>query len=120
MATATHLITIDGITNSIILSDVYEDNGSNIGSTIGIEKVNANSSVPDKTRPIDIASALKNGLLIRLNLRYNDPANSGRTKSGRIVCPIDKGYEAVTNLKGKQYRGGTIQSVSVPQRVRYT
>ena len=120
MPNATHLITIDGVTNSIILSDYYEGNGSNIGPSIGIQRVAENGNVPAKTRPIEIGAALKNGLLLRLNIRYTSPTNNNKTKTGRIVCPIDKGYEAVVKLKGKQYRGGVVQSVSVPQKVRFT
>ena len=119
MAIKTHLININGVKSSIQLSDVYDTTDSNIGSVIGIERISSDSDVPDNTRPIELGSALRNGLVIQLNIRYSSTTAGGKAKYGKIICPIDKAYIGVTKLEGKTYRGGTVSNVSVPQNVRY-
>lgn len=120
MANATHKIVIGNNTASIVLSDVYDNTDSTIGAAINIAKVDADTALPAGTLPIDIGGGLSKGLLARLNIRYKDPGNANKVKVGRIICPIDKAYEAVTKLIGKTYRGGAVLSVSVPQRRRFT
>ena len=115
-----HLVEIDGVTSSVKLADVYNATGSDIGGVIGISRINNDTNVPANTRPLDLNSAIANGLMVRLNLRYSSTGGTGRTKYGKIVCPIDKAYTAVTQLEGRQYRGGTVTNVSVPQRARFT
>jgi|GEM_PF-6256368 len=119
MANATHKITIAGNTASIVLGDVYDNGGdSNIGSVLGISKLGDDEQLPDGTFPIEIGAGLNKGLLARLAIRYQ--TGTSAIKTARIVCPIDKAYTAVTALIGKNYRGGTVRSVSVPQRRRLT
>lgn len=118
MATAAHKIQIGDTTASIVLADNYDNSESNIGTSLGISKLGDNDSLPKGTLPIDLSSGLNKGILARLVVRYKP--TTGKAKTGRIICPTDKAYTAVTDLIGKNYRGGKIQSVSVPQRVRYT
>ena len=119
MANETHKITINGKVASIVLGDVY-DNGAeyNIGSVLGIEKLGENESLPEGTFPIDIASGLKNGLLARLAIRHKSSAVGDKTKTSRIICPIDKAASTIGDLIGKTYNGRRVTSVSIPQRRR--
>ena len=120
MAIAIHKITIAGKDYSIKLADNY-DNGSssNIGSVLGIEKLGANDTLPPGTIRVSVSTAINSGALGRLVIRHRADNNSP-VKTGRIICPIDKLADAVSNLVGKNYRGGTVISAGVPQRVRYT
>ena len=120
MAVRTHLIDIDGVTSSIKLADVYDATGSDIGTVIGISRVNSDTVIPANTRPISQKDALRNGLLAKLRIRYSSTTNGGRARYGSIICPIDKAFTAMTQLEGKSYRGGTVTNVSVPQQARYT
>lgn len=121
MANETHKITINGRVASIVLADVYDTTNSNIGDVLGIEKLGENETLPPGTFPIDIGNGLKNGLLARLAIRRTVTTNGvTRSRTSRIVCPIDKAPEAISGLVGKQYNGSRVQSVSIPQRRRLT
>ena len=121
MANETHKITINGKMSTIVLRDVY-DNGAeyNIGSVIGIEKRGENEALPAGTQPIDISSGLRMGLLARLAIRHKSSAVGDKTKTSRIICPIDKAAGAIGDLIGKTYNGRRVTSVSIPQRKRLT
>lgn len=120
MVQKVHLVEIDGVTSSMRLADVYDATGSNIGTVLNISVPTDQANLPDNTRPLEMSSALRNGLLVRLNIRYTTAADGGKAKYARIICPIDRAYVAITQLEGKSYRGGTVVNVSVPQRARYS
>lgn len=120
MAIERHEITINGRTAAIKLQDVYDNDSHKIGGTLGIQKLKDDDVYSAGTFPITVSGGLKAGLLIQLQIRYKPPGTNSRSRSSKIICPIDRAVDAVNDLIGKAYNGGRISSVSVPQRRRLT
>jgi len=110
-----HKFTIGTQTFAVKVADVYESNGSNIGSAVGLDKVGVGNELPDDVTEISISDGLKNGKLARLRLSVKN-GTTGKVKSARIVCPINKIAMAKGNLLDKTYLGENITSAGVPRR----
>jgi hypothetical protein len=90
---------------------VTEDNYSDIGPVVGVAKLgSADTSVKGAN---NISNLVKAGQVVRLRIRYKEGT---KTKSGLIVCSIDKVASAIAGIRGKGYSGGTILSASIPRR----
>ena len=104
----------------VVLPDYYQGNGGggtgNIGSAMGITKIDPATEInPDDYDSLTIGEGLKAGMLLRMRISYEDGT---KTKSARIVCPIDKAKAAKASLLGKTYKGKNIISAGIPRRRR--
>lgn len=104
----------------IALPDYYDGNGgggvSNIGSAMGISKIFPETEIdPDKYDTVTVSDGLKNGVLVRLRISYDDGT---KNKSARIICPVDKAKVAICALLGKIYKGKIVVSAGIPRRRR--
>jgi hypothetical protein len=102
---------------AVKLADVYEGNGSNIGTAVGLDRVTTGNELDDDVTEISISDGLKNGKLARLRLSIKN-GTTGRVTSARIVCPIDKIARAKGNLLDKTYLNRNITSAGIPRRRR--
>jgi hypothetical protein len=112
---AYHKFTQGTQTFAVKLADVYESNGSNISSAVGLDKVGVGNELPDDVTEIGVSDGIKNGKLAPLRLSIKN-GTTGKVTSARIVCPIDKIAKAKGNLLDKTYLGQNITSAGVPRR----
>jgi hypothetical protein len=82
-----------------------------IGSVVGVAKAVA----ADEVILSRVGDLLRSGQVLRMKVRYKEGTV---TKSGSILCDIDKATTALAGLRGKAYSGGVIQSASIPRRRR--
>ncbi|HEY9711316.1 MAG TPA: hypothetical protein V6D48_24110 [Oculatellaceae cyanobacterium] len=99
---------------AVIVSDVYNNNGSSIGNTVGVEPV-SDANKPDTSSTS--SDLLRSGQALKIRVRYNDGA---KPRTADVLCDIDKAKTAVAELVGKTFRNGTIRSAYFPRRARYS
>lgn len=114
-----HKFTRNGITYFIKLPDVY-DNGAEytIGSAMGISKLTGNEEITANDISLEVGDGIKNGQLVRMRVSYDDATDSGKSKTAKIICPIDKAAAAVVAVLAKNYKGSDIKSAGIPRRRR--
>ena len=114
-----HKFTSNGTTYFIKLPDVYDNGGEyNIGSAMGISKLGANEEITANDISLEVGDGIKNGQLIRLRLSYNDSTDNNKSKTAKVVCPIDKASSAIVALLAKNYKGSDVKGAAVPRRRR--
>jgi hypothetical protein len=111
MARATHFI-LSGANNSSKTGFTTTDQYDSIGPDVGISKLAANDRVDTSN---DVSNLIKQGLMIRLRVRYQE---GNEHKTAFILCSISKVSSAITGIRGKAFKGGTITSASIMRRRR--
>lgn len=114
-----HKFTRGNITYLIKLPDVY-DKGSeyDIGSAMGISALGDDYEVSADDVTLEISQGMKAGILMRMRVTYQDTTNNGKTKSAKVVCPVEKAATAITTLLSKKYDSGNVTGAGVPRRRR--
>jgi hypothetical protein len=115
-----HKFTIGTRDYFLRLPDVY-DNGADftVGSAFGISKVEGDVEIKEEDERITVSDGLKNGRLVRIRVSYKETvAGVIRTKSARLVCPINKAGAGLVAAESKKIHGKEISTVGIPRRRR--
>lgn len=100
-----HTLKVGTKNYTIKLPDVYQG----LGTVTGISSGSPENSDGGHT----LSTAKMAGLLGQIRISYKDGT---KTKSSLLSVAIDKMDTAVSDVLGKQYRGFTIASASIPRR----
>lgn len=115
-----HVFTVGAKKYFIRLPDVY-DNGADytVGSAFGISKLTGDIEVSDDDDRMEVSDGLKNGKLIRVRISYKKTVNGvTRTKTARLVCPINKAAAGIAAVQAKKYAGVDVTTSGIPRRRR--
>ena len=107
-----HVLTVGATKVGVIVSDVYDGNGSNIGNVVGVEKITGNNRPDTSNSSSDL---LRSGQALRIRISYGEGA---RARRADILCDIDKAKTAISELPGKTFRNGTIRTAYFARRMR--
>jgi len=109
---AWHRIMIGETPIAVRLRNVYSQNGSDIGSIVGLIPF-ANETAVEATTEVD--DLIKNCQAVRMKLRYR--SGSGRIRVASIICDVNEAPSARARLVGRNYRGGEILSAWFPRQM---
>ena len=107
-----HYVTVGTTRIGVVLPDVYEGNGSNIATIVGVNKV-TDAELPQAASTV--GNLIRKAQALRIKVRY---VVGTKVKTASLICDVGKATSATVALVGKAFRGGEIKSAYFPRRAR--
>jgi hypothetical protein len=114
-----HKVTVGGQTRIVKLPDIYDGNGSTIGSALGVSKLPNDYELGANDEELELSAGIKSGKLLRVRISWIEGTGaSAIRKSSRVICSIDNAKTAIASVLGKTIESQNVRSAGFPRRRR--